>query len=328
MQVEWLSGLIDAAAGALNVARFELLAFVVVVLVGTICGAVGSLVVGNRMAFFSDALAHCAFAGIALGMLALLAAGTVREAPAWVLPTVMVAFGVVVGVAIVYVRETTGLASDTVIGVFFAASIGFGGMLYTSLGKKTRLNPEMFLFGSPLFVQPTDLIALVALAVVLAGVLVWKYNHFVLGSINPSLARSRNVPVRLSNYLFIVLLALIVNLCLTAVGALLINAMLVVPAATAANLSRNIRQMFWGSITLSLVAGIAGLWLSRSVRLPAGAGEALEFGPAGTIVVVSVLLFFASVAWRAWADRGSLASAANRADNASVASAPPTGRPA
>src|SRR3954469_20492038 len=96
---------------------FTTRSLIAVIVVSLICGAVGSLVVGNRMAFFSDALAHCAFAGIALGMLGLLAVDALKASGYWVLPAVMVAFGVAVGVAIVYVRETTGLASDTVIGV-------------------------------------------------------------------------------------------------------------------------------------------------------------------------------------------------------------------
>ncbi len=328
MQIDWLSALIDRTASTFGVLTVDVMAFAVVIVVGTICGAMGSIVVSCRMAFFSDALAHCAFAGIALGMLGLLAADALKASGYWVLPTVMVAFGVIVGVAIVYVRETTGLASDTVIGVFFAGAVGFGGMLYSSLGKKTNLSPEMFLFGSPLYVQETDLLALILLAVLLVLVLCCLFNHFVLSSINPSLARSRNVSVRLCNYSFIILLALIVNLSLRAVGALLINAMLVVPAATAANVSRNIRQMFWLSVVLSLASGLGGLWLSSVVRVQVGPGAPLEFGPAGTIVVVGVLLFFASVAWKAAAGRRSLASTALRADNAGIAPAPSTGRTA
>src|SRR3954452_23665417 len=93
-------------------------ALIMIVLVGLVCGAVGSLVVGNRMAFFSDALAHCAFAGVALGFLIALMAGVRDEKQfyAWILP-IMVLFGVVIGVLIAYVREKTSLANDTVIGV-------------------------------------------------------------------------------------------------------------------------------------------------------------------------------------------------------------------
>src|SRR3954452_22195925 len=99
-------------------------ALIMIVLVGAICGSVGSLVVGNRMAFFSDALAHCSFAGVSLGVLIALATTSFRN-PAmleWLLLLIMVVFGVLVGVAIAFVRERTTLGSDAVIGVFFAGA--------------------------------------------------------------------------------------------------------------------------------------------------------------------------------------------------------------
>jgi zinc transport system permease protein len=270
-----------------------------VLLVGLICGAVGSLVVGNRMAFFSDALAHCAFAGVALGLLLSLATGAAAAEGEWLVPTIMVVFGAVVGLLIAFVRERTALANDTVIGVFFAGAVGFGGMLLATIRTRSYLSPETFLFGSPLFVTEGDLLALMALAVTVALVLIQFHNPFVLASFNPSLARTRHVRVVFCNYLFIVVLALIVNLSIKAVGALLINALLVVPAATAANVGRNLRQMFWGSIGLALLAGVAGMWLSIVVEIPVGRGEPLRFGPGGTIVVLSVLFFFGSMAWKA-----------------------------
>jgi zinc transport system permease protein len=333
--IEWVERLITGIAdlfpsGSWLNMTFNVQALIAVVLVCGVCGAVGALVVGNRMAFFSDALAHCAFAGVTLGMILALWSQAGQES--WIIPLVMVAFGIAVGVAIAYVREQTGLASDTVIGVFFAFAIGFGGMLFASLQTRTSLSPETFLFGSPLFVQAGDLIALTVLAVLLAFVLFRYYNQFVLASFNPSLARSRQVPLRFCNYLFIVLLALIVNLCLRAVGALLINAMLVVPAATAANVSRNLRVMFWCSIGVSLATGVFGLWLSYAVTLPIGRGQSLELGPAGTIVVLSVLAFFFTVAWRAWADRRTgrpgLAAVGGPPENASTAGEPLPSRPA
>src|SRR5438552_1021825 len=123
MQIDWLSALIDRAANTLNIARYELLAFVVVVLVSTICGAVGSLVVGNRMAFFSDALAHSAFAGVGLGLLVGLLTGAEGNSFLPWLTAIMVVFGILVGVGIVFVREKSGQANDTIIGVFFAGAI-------------------------------------------------------------------------------------------------------------------------------------------------------------------------------------------------------------
>ena len=258
---------------------------------------VGALVVGNRMAFFSDAMAHCAFAGVALGILLTIALGSGKEPEKfrWLVPLVMVAFGALVGLAIAFVKEKTELASDTVIGVFFAGAIGFGAMLLSALKQKRAIDPETFLFGSPNFVQDSDLLYLTILFAMVVALLVWRSNHLLLASFNQSLARSRRVSLRLNNYLFILLLALIVNFSIVTVGALLINAMLIVPAATASNIARNLRQMFWLTCGLSIVAGMLGLYIQSSFQLRLASGTEIEFGPSGTIICVSVMVFFVSM---------------------------------
>src|SRR3954462_6490824 len=95
---------------------YELGALLAVVLISGICGMVGALVVGNRMAFFSDAMAHCAFAGISVGLLIALGVGFAPSSQElqWVLPVIMAGFGALIGVGIVFVQERTGLANDTV----------------------------------------------------------------------------------------------------------------------------------------------------------------------------------------------------------------------
>src|SRR6266851_2613023 len=135
MLSSWLDNVIDSFCE-----RFEPYTFfsfpqnvhglLAVILVSVLCGAVGALVVGNRMAFFSDALAHCAFAGIALGFLIALASGVRDQSEfyQWITPT-MVVFGILVGLGIAWVREKSGLSSDTVIGVFFAGALGAGAIL-------------------------------------------------------------------------------------------------------------------------------------------------------------------------------------------------------
>jgi zinc transport system permease protein len=277
-----------------------------VVLVSLVCGAVGSLVVGNRMAFFSDALAHCTFAGVALGLLLALVLEVAREQDVLAVVTlVMVGFGILVGVGIFLVRETTSLASDTVIGVFFAGAMGFGAVLLKALSSRTYYNPENFLFGDLVTVRNEDLVYLFLLAVVSAVVLALLYNPLAFSSFNASLARSRRVRVRLCRFVFIVLLALIVNLTLKIVGALLINALLIVPAATAANFCRNLRQMFWWTVVLCLVAGLLGQYLSWVIQLPdpRDPRNPIQFGGGGIIVVLSVLMFFVSVLLGMWLRR-------------------------
>ena len=287
MPVEWIDQLVGSLADACGTQLFVVKGVLVLLFVCTLCGMVGSMVVGNRMAFFSDAMAHSAFAGVALGYLTVVFV----NGPAWVVPLVMVLFGALVGAGMVYVREQTSLASDTVIGVFFAFAIGFGAMLFRILRDISTFNPEQFLFGNLLFVASIDLLFLFVLVFVVGGLFAWRYNDLVFASFSPSLARTRRVNLRLNNYLFIILLALVVNLSIQAVGALLINALLVVPAAAASNVARNLRQMFWLTVLFCITSGLLGFYLSTAVAVRIGGGEPVKFGPSGTIVMVCVSIF-------------------------------------
>jgi zinc transport system permease protein len=299
MPAEWMEQFIGFLSGAFDAPFFVVKGVLAVLLVCTLCGMVGSLVVGNRMAFFSDAMAHCAFAGVALGYLSLVLSGygNDHDLTAWYVPLVMVLFGAAIGAAIVFVREQTSLASDTVIGVFFAFAIGFGAMLFTMLRYKSTFNPESFLFGSVIFVSEIDMLYLLALIFIIMGLFVWRYNDLVFASFNPSLARTRRVSLQINNYLFIILLALVVNLSIRAVGALLINALLVVPAAAASNVARNMRQLFWLTVAFCVFSGLVGFFLSTEVSVQVGPGSPVPFGPSGTIVVVCVGIFFLSAVW-------------------------------
>ncbi len=300
--IEWLENQIEAfrllwPAGSFLHYDFNVRGLIAVILVSLICGAVGSLVVGNRMAFFSDALAHCAFAGVALGLMVGIVTGAESDMAVhlWI-ALVMVVFGIAIGLAIAFVRETSGQANDTVIGVFFAGAIGLGAVFLKVGAGRRYLPPEDFLFGNLVTVNELDLIILFCLAVFTAGMLAWVYNDLALSSFNRSLALSRRVRVQLCNYLFIILLGMIVNLCLKVVGALLINALLIVPAATAALLCRNMRQLFWTSIGLCLCAGVVGHLLSWELRIPVlGTQQWTNPGESGTIVLLSVALFFVAL---------------------------------
>jgi len=274
----------------------NLRALLALLAVSLLCGAVGSIVVGNRMAFFSDALAHCAFAGVCFGFLLFKIFvnpqgdrdrdDTFWE---WVAP-VMVTFGAIVGAGIAFVREKTGLASDTVIGVFFAASLGFAAALSKMIRSRRVNTLEYFLFGNPLLISEGELWALFGLVLITAFFLVLYYNPLLMASFNPSLARSRRLSARWHHYAFIVVLALIVNMSLRYVGVLLINALLVVPAAAAFNFGKNLRQVFWLTMVFSVLSALGGQWLSWELE----AGSGVELGISGTIVLLSVGIFLIS----------------------------------
>lgn len=291
----WMADLISWLAQLFDTELFTVKCLLTLLVLCMLCGMVGALVVGNRMAFFSDAMAHCAFAGVALGYLSVLGIQGDRGTAAWLVPLVMVAFGVCVGMAMVYVRDRTGLAHDTVIGVFFALALGVGAMLVRMVQQVSNVNLETFLFGNVYLIPESDLVLLCGALALVAGVFLWRYNQFMFASFNPSLARTRRMNVMVNNYLFIILLALVVNLSLKAVGALLINALLVVPAAAAANVSRNLRQMFWLTVAFSLGSGAIGYWMSTRMSLSVGTVKNVSFGPSGVIVVASVGLFFGSM---------------------------------
>lgn len=286
--------------------RFNIVAALALILVGLNCGMVGSLVVGSRMAFFSDALAHCAFAGVSIGFVLfevfLKGVRPDSEFWNWVTP-VMVIFGVMVGYGIAFVRQSTGLASDTVIGVFFAGAIGLAALIRRLITSRRLFSLEDFLFGDPLVATGADLVGLFLLTIFTACLLGAIYNRLLLSSFNPSLALSRRVPSQLVQYLFVMLLALVVNLCLRAVGVLLINALMVVPAATSANVSRNLRQMFWRTVILTVAVGLIGQAVSWEVEARTGLG----FTVPGTVILLSVFLFIVSVwfgpRYRSWRGR-------------------------
>jgi zinc transport system permease protein len=275
--------------------RFNRQATLALVLVSLCCGMVGSLVVGSRMAFFSDALAHCAFAGVSVGFL-LFKFLIERFTPGadfweWVTP-IMVAFGMLVGYGIASVRQRTGLTSDTVIGVFFASAIGLAAMLRQLFPSRKLYSLDDFLFGDPYKVEDLDLIYLGVVTLITVVALLWIYNDLLLASFNPSLALSRRVPVRRVNLLFVVLLALIVNVCVRAVGVLLINALIIVPAATAIILSRNLRMLFWMTIALTLATSLGGEYLTWEISTRAK----LRLGMPGVIILLNVVLFVAAMA--------------------------------
>jgi zinc transport system permease protein len=300
-----LHELIVSVAASLDVETYDVYAVAAIGLVSLACGLVGPFIVGNRMAFFSDAMAHTAFAGAALGVLVLLLAVNPAStqnagASAWIIPLVMVVFGIIVGLGIAFVRERTGLSADAVIGVFFAFAIGFGAMLIPALSRRVRFDAEQFLFGSALFANVADIAFLVLVVLLSALFVVFRFNAMTLAGFNPSLARTRNVYVQLNNYLFVVLLSLVVNLSIKAVGVLLINALLIVPAAAAANVARNVRQLFVYSLLLSVTCSLGGYFTSNLVTIPMPGNERpLELRPAGTIVVLCVLAFFATALFAA-----------------------------
>lgn len=222
-------------------------ALLAVLLVAPVCAAMGVMVVNFRMAFFSDAISHSAFTGVALGVL-------FGIDPLYTL----VAFGIVVGLAIISVRRLSSLSVDTVIGVFFSFAVALGIVIISARKGLTR-DLHSYLYGDVLTVGDGEIALMAVLAVAVALFLAFWFNPLFLTGINERLAKAQGVPVKALEYAYALLLALVVTVSIRVIGLLLVTAMLVVPAAAGRNLAQSVRSMFWASIGVGLASGVIGL---------------------------------------------------------------------
>ncbi len=243
-------------------------------LLAPMTAAMGVQVINLRMAFFSDAISHSAFAGIALGAL-------FSVHPHWSMPLL----GVAVGIGIVAIGRHSMLSSDTVIGVFFAA-VTAGGIALVSRDPSLARDTQMFLYGDILTIADVDLLQLAGLLILLSAFQVLAFNRILYICINPDLAEVHRVRVWAYQYVFAALLALVVIFSVWAMGVLLVTAMLIVPAATARNLARSSGTMFWWAVGISVSSAVGGLLLSahQSIRTATGA----------TIILISFTWFLVS----------------------------------
>ena len=239
-------------------------AFLALLLMAPLFGLMSTMVVTGKMSFFSDALGHSAFTGIAIGAIFGLAA------PTWA----AMFFSVVFALLFCYVRSRSNQAAETLIGVFSSSAVALGIFVATlNGGSFTKYNT--YLIGDILSVTPQEIGVLL---LVLVGVLIfWVLcaNRLTLTAIHPQLASSRGISVGLSQTLFLVAIAVVVTLCISSVGLLILNSLLVLPGAAARNVARNLKQYHGCSVLFALIAGIGGLVLSYYTECSAGAAISL-----------------------------------------------------
>ncbi|MBR1586525.1 MAG: metal ABC transporter permease [Clostridia bacterium] len=236
-------------------------ALLALLLLTPLLALLGTMAVNRRMAFFSDALGHSALAGVGLGMLL----GVQHDLIS------MIVFGVAWAVMISRINRTGGSSADTIISVFSSTGIAVGLLILSRNGSFAKYSA--LLAGDVLSVQPGDLLwLLIALPL---GVCAWAllYNQLLLTAVNPALAQSRQVNTKWIEYAFASLLAVAVMLSIKWVGVLLINALLILPAAAARNIARTARQHAVYSVLIGLFSGVAGL--VAAYYLDTGVGAAV-----------------------------------------------------
>jgi zinc transport system permease protein len=240
-----------------------------VLLVTPIFGLLGTMVVNNRMAFFADALGHSALAGIAAGVIL----GVAR--PLWS----MIFFSILLSIAILIVKNANTASTDTIIGVFSSTAVALGIVILSIRGGFTKYS--VYLIGDLLSINSADLIMLAFAFVIVIALWFLIFNKLLMVSVNQSLARSRGINIRLYETIFTMVTAVVVTISIQWVGVLIISSLLVLPAASARNIARGMRQYHLYSVGIAVVSGIAGLILSYFWGIASGA----------TIVLIAAAFF-------------------------------------
>lgn len=244
-------------------------AFLAILLIAPLFALLGTMAVNNKMAFFSDALGHSAFTGIGLGVLLGLDQPLLS----------MLAFGIFLSLVITKVKAANMASSDTIISVFASASMALGIVILAGNGGFSKYSS--YLVGDILTITTSDLILLLLVLVVVYVVWALCYNQLLLVSINRSLAASRGVHVVLMENIFVVMVAVAVMVSMRAIGILMINSLLILPAAAARNVTKSARAYHWLTTVFGLLAGIVGLTVSYYGDTSGGA----------TMVLTAAVLF-------------------------------------
>ena len=240
-------------------------ALLALLLMAPLFGLLSTMIVTGRMSFFSDALGHSAFTGIAIGSICGMAM------PIWA----AVAFSIAFALLFSWVRSRSNQAADTLIGVFSSSAVALG-IFIATMGGGSFTKYNKYLIGDILSISPGEigLLAIVLVAVIVFWVLL--SNRLTLTAIHPQLASSRGIPVGLAQTLFTTAIAVTVTLTISSVGLLILNSLLVLPGASARNVARNMRQYHGLSVLFALGAGLTGLILSYQLGCSAGAAISLS----------------------------------------------------
>ncbi|MEI8233801.1 MAG: metal ABC transporter permease [Verrucomicrobiota bacterium] len=256
-------------------------ALLAILIVSPLFALMGTLIVNNRMAFFSDAIGHASLTGVGLGVLLGLAD------PLWAL----VGFALALGFGIMTLQRTTHAAFDTVISLSMSFSVALGVVLLSHGGNFTKFSH--YLIGDLLSITPAEVGRLLVTTLVVGGGLLCGYNRILLIGLNESLARSRGMNAWWTQMLFCTGVVMVVTMNLSWVGILIVNSLLIVPAAGARNLARNARQYVFYAMGIALFSGVSGLLLSYYANTATGA----------TIVLVAMACYAATLGAKAVRNR-------------------------
>ena len=256
---------------------FVINALICALFIGPITGAVGTMVVVKRLAFFSQAVGQAALTGVAIGILL----GEPVDAPY----VSLFGFCIIFALTMKYTMNRTRISSETVIAVFLSVSLAAGASLLLFVTSKVNVHIlDNVLFGSILTVNDTDINVLITTAILVPVVGSIIYNRSLVASFDASLAHARGISVRLLDYVFMVLVTILTVASIKVVGAVLVEALLIIPAATARIISWSMKSFVLISVVLSTISCIFGVIAPMELDIPI---------PSGGAIILCAAVFFA-----------------------------------
>ena len=245
-------------------------AFLAILLVSPIFAIIGTMVVNKKMAFFSDALGHSALAGIAIGML--LGMTNINVS--------MIIFAVIFALLLNLIKSKTTYGADTIISVFSSIAIALGLAILSQSGNFNKYSS--YLVGDILSISETEILYLFVSFILIFIFWFYLFNKINAVSLNSTLAKSKGINVKVMENIFAILIAIMVMISIRWVGILLINSLIILPAASSRNISTNMRTYHLFSILIALFSGITGLIISYYTNIPTGP----------MIVIISGIIYF------------------------------------
>ena len=249
-------------------------ALLAILLITPIFAILGTMIVNNKMAFFSDALGHSALTGIAIGML--LGISNINIS--------MILFAVIFALLLNFIKNKTTYGADTIISVFSSIAIALGLAVLAQTGNFNKYSS--YLVGDILSITPAEILYLFITFIAIMLFWYFMFNKLNVISINKTLAKSRGINTKLIDNIFVILIAVIVMISIRWIGILLINSLLILPAAASRNIAKNMRSYHLLSVIFSMFSGIVGLILSYYWNIPTGP----------MIVIISGIIYFVTFA--------------------------------
>ena len=231
------------------------------------------------MAFFSDAMGHSALCGIAVGVLF----GFTNHSLS------MIFFAIFFSVLLNFVKDRTSYGTDTIISVFTSIALALGLTLLSFSGSFNKYNS--YLVGDILSITKQEIIYLFVCFILVILLWIFSYNKINAESINRSLSKSKGINGKLYDYIFSAFVSVVIMLSIRWIGVLLINSLVILPAAAARNISSNTRQYHIWTVLFSMVMGISGLIMSYYIHVPTGPMIVLLLG--GTFFITFMIHSFA-----------------------------------